>query len=1485
MAKRHTSRQAARRRLGRAHQAAHQSRYRRKLRYEPLEHRRLLALVTVDTLDDTVDLNDGRTSLREAIFATNLVGGPDAIEFAPALTANGRSTILLVQGELKITDGLMINGPGADLLTIDASGNDPTPELNDGKGSRVLNIDDGVAEFIDVSIVDLTLTGGDVANSGGAIFSAENLSILESTISGNFATSFLSSGGGGGVFARNGRVAIHRSIFESNSATRPGGAFTTENAIVTIEGSEIAGNASQDGGAVRVQGGSASLSRSIVTGNSVANPFSLPRSAGIDVTNASLVISDTTISGNIGGSGLHVSTGSGIAITNSTFSDNEAYGLSISQQAGDATLTQNVIKGNDRSGIYARARGGSVTISESVIHGNGRSDLNRTGGGIGASLTDGSSIVIRDVDVANNHAVAIGGGIYIDVRTGCSATIRDSRIHDNDTEPDPGSSTDSTGGGIAIFSSGNALVTNCTVFRNRSDRFAGGINLGGTGTIERTTVTDNTTGGAGGGIRIGGSGDSIGASVVDCEVRDNIADRGGGIYVSQPSQVPHTILRTHVSGNTAVGNEGFNQIYSGQGGGMFLRARADVVGSVIEKNTAKRSGGGIYTNVPENVIDCSAVVANSAESGGGLFSRHALIRQSTISGNTAVVGGGLFSRVRTTVEHSTVASNTGTAGGVGRGIFVYDGRLLLNHSIVANNSGYGDINALTGVTIASRFSLIGDSFGSGLTPAPVGSPDANGNLVGTALFPGTIDPLLGPLVINGGPTPSHALLQGSPALNAGDPTAIGGVAGVPQFDQRGEPFTRVTGRRIDIGAFESQPNLLIGDYNFDDVVDAADYAIWHNTRNSTSDLRADGNADGIVDEMDRLVWRSNFGQTVAISEATQAGDALMFDEVSAATFGKAVADYVGSPGVAAGMADDSPVIVNTLLDVVDFNDGITSLREAIFATNLVSGPDTIEFSPDLTAGGPATILLTQGELRITDNLTINGPGSSRLTIDASGNDLTPDIDDGKGSRVFHIDDGLATSIEVTFKGLSFTGGDVSGVGGGILSLESLVIESCTVVENTVRPSTAVSGGGGIAASLRDGAHFEMTNSVVSNNRAAGDGGGIFLSVGTNCTVQIDDSRISGNHVPLMTRVTIGGGIAIRNNRGSVTITDSEILDNSTPGNGGGIAFDGSVTIERSSISGNSSLSSGGGIFHGLLSGQFGALTLVDSEVANNTAVNGGGIRLSQSASTPHTIERSKILDNTATDKMPSSSVGGNGGGILTSQGALRIVESTIDGNHARTGGGVFASFSNTSAAEFSIENSTVTNNTATQSGGGLYLSRGGIVRQSTISNNSASVGAGIYTAFDTKVVQSTVVENFADGEGAGIYLSNGSLLVDHSILAKNTAMLTSGDIVVAPNSIVTARHSLIGDNGTSVLTEAPVGSPDINGNLIGGAVHGMIDPLLGPLADYGGSTKTHALLPGSPAINAGNLNAKPGMDGVPLFDQRGEPFDRVVERPDRHRCV
>ena len=108
----------------------------------------------------------------------------------------------------------------------------------------------------------------------------------------------------------------------------------------------------------------------------------------------------------------------------------------------------------------------------------------------------------------------------------------------------------------------------------------------------------------------------------------------------------------------------------------------------------------------------------------------------------------------------------------------------------------------TGSTITTLYSLIGDGTGSGLTAAPVGTPDANGNLIGTHANP--INPLLGPLTNNGGPTSTMAVLAGSPAIDAGSNAfAIDPNTYVPLADdQRGNLFNRISGKAVDIGAYE-----------------------------------------------------------------------------------------------------------------------------------------------------------------------------------------------------------------------------------------------------------------------------------------------------------------------------------------------------------------------------------------------------------------------------------------------------------------------------------------------------------------------------------------------------------------------------------------------------------------------------------------------------------------------------------------------------------
>ncbi|MCA9231815.1 MAG: hypothetical protein KDA57_14285 [Planctomycetales bacterium] len=223
------------------------------------------------------------------------------------------------------------------------------------------------------------------------------------------------------------------------------------------------------------------------------------------------------------------------------------------------------------------------------------------------------------------------------------------------------------------------------------------------------------------------------------------------------------------------------------------------------------------------------------------------------------------------LHYSTVTDNSsGTledAPGSGGGIFLATGKLEVVHSIIAENedpTGVGtDLTGYLGSVLDVRHSLIGTNLGTGLTPAPVGSPDANGNLIGGSTASKRINPLLGPLADNGGPTKTHALLPGSPAIDAGDPSLVQGMRGVPEFDQRGAPYGRVAGR-IDIGAFEVQPpgGMLRGDFDGDADTDGFDFLAWQRGFGRIGGaLRPDGDGtdDGDVDNNDEAVWEATFG--------------------------------------------------------------------------------------------------------------------------------------------------------------------------------------------------------------------------------------------------------------------------------------------------------------------------------------------------------------------------------------------------------------------------------------------------------------------------------------------------------------------------------------------------------------------------------------------------------------------------------------------------
>ena len=316
----------------------------------------------------------------------------------------------------------------------------------------------------------------------------------------------------------------------------------------------------------------------------------------------------------------------------------------------------------------------------------------------------------------------------------------------------------------------------------------------------------------------------------------------------------------------------------------------------------------------------------------------------------------------------------------------------------------------------------------------------------------------------------------------------------------------------------------------------------------------------------------------------------------------------------------------------------------------------------------------------------------------------------------------------------------------------------------------------------------------------------------------------------------GGGIY---NDGTLTVTNSVIIENIGLF-GGGIYNQGTLTVANSIVSGNAA--GHGGILRGDGGGGInnrGTLTVANSTVNGNTSIesDGGGI-----------VNHDRL---TLTNSSVSQNEAGNRSGGIANWDTLTLTNSAVSGNTAaRNAGGIF----NGGEGKVVLTNSTVSGNTALFAGGiANWQNSLMALTNSTVSGNTASFEAGgIRNSGGTlSVTNSTVSGNTASSVG-GIWNINGSLTLTNSIIADNPS---GGDC----SGVVTSLGHNLDSDGTCGL------------NAMGD--HSNTDPLLGPLQDNGGPTFTHALLPGSPAINHIPVEAC-----MVTTDQRG------VLRPQDDRC-
>jgi CSLREA domain-containing protein len=630
-------------------------------------------------------------------------------------------------------------------------------------------------------------------------------------------------------------------------------------------------------------------------------------------------------------------------------------------------------------------------------------------------------------------------------------------------------------------------------------------------------------------------------------------------------------------------------------------------------------------------------------------------------------------------------------------------------------------------------------------------------------------------------------------------------------------------------------------------------------------------------------------------------------------------------------------IVSTTTDNETGGDGNCTLREAILIAN--GTPANDDCGGD--RGAPYTVrflisdtITLASELpHIARSMTIDGEGYS---VNVSGNNtvrvfyvnsgVTLNLNrltmsngnSGAGGGIYN-DNGTVTISSSTISGSTATG---FGGGGGIVNYGTLVVINSTISNNT---ATGNSGGGGVG----NYGNMAVMTSTISGNTATGyAGGGVYNFIGSTATFA--NSTIASNSA------TSGSGGGLFNESNTVTITNSTIYNNYPNGI---YNYAGPVTVKNSIIATGASGGSccgpvtANGLNNLANDGTCGASFINSPSINLGTLGNNGGstqtiplldgsaavdtgddavcaaypVNSLDQRGVPRPIGlhcdigafekcTSSVTVSSSADDGPGSlrraivevcsggTINFGGNYVITLASQLNIDKSmTIDGSgHSVTvsGNNAVRVFYVNVGVTFNMNKLTVTNGKSDY-GGGIRNNGTLNVTNSTISENSASIwGGGIISYNALYVTNSTISGNIASSfGGGGIDIeSGGTTTVTNSTISGNSAINGIGGIgnwggrLTVSNSIVAGNPSGGNCDGTitgsqNLADDGTCGSGFTNSSSIN----------LAPLGNYGGSTRTFQLLPGSAAIDAGDDTAC-AASPVNNQDQRG------IIRPKGSHC-
>ena len=689
-------------------------------------------------------------TLRQAIAAA---GSGDTIDFS--LPPN--AIIKLTNAKLLLTKNVTITGPGANLLTVQR-------DSNAGTQLRIFEVNTGITALIS----GLTISNGnDLIGSG--IYNAGVLTVLNCTVSGNFALPTGSMGEGAGI-TNIGTLTVMNSTISGNTSeglTGIGGGFSNSGTL-TLQNSTVSGNNANFQGAGIYNSGKVTITNSTITANTITSHISGIAGGGIYHSNgipgSAASIRNTIVARNTSDKGPDI------------FGPVTSQGYNLIGNNKDASIAANT---GDQIGTSAAPidpslgplqDNGGPTPTHALLAVSKAIDKGDSGG----SSTDqrGFNRPVDTPSIPNTGDGADIGAFEVqaDQLAGCSeinlvvntnAEAGSGSLRSIITAACPGSTITFAANvrGTITLTSGELTLNKNLTIRGPGAKLltiqrstANGtapfrifhINGNFADTISGLTISNGfLVSGLGGGI----SNDNGYLTLDGVTISGNIADIGAGVYTGRAA----TITNSTISGNIVSGSipgDGGGAVYN-QGGTLNV-TNCTFSGNFAQNSSNQAQGGGIRNNVGTTSISNSTIAGNSADQGGGIYN-----------------SGGVV-----TFQSSIIAQNTSPTGPDLNGPFTSNGFNLIG------NATLGSISSIK-------------------------TSDQIGNA------PSPINPLLGSLQDNGGPTFTRALLINSPAIDKG-------IASGLSTDQRGlRRPSDITGIAngagsdgSDIGAFELQAPTL-----------------------------------------------------------------------------------------------------------------------------------------------------------------------------------------------------------------------------------------------------------------------------------------------------------------------------------------------------------------------------------------------------------------------------------------------------------------------------------------------------------------------------------------------------------------------------------------------------------------------------------------------------------------------------------------------------